>query len=362
MEDLTDYGIAVANAIPLNDCCYDLTVSFAAQPALDADCTHNSQTAPVSQDHEDWAHRVNSRNVAQILIRQAILNKSLNLWIRLGKKDEIVDANAISKIEHKTLASGRYLTHNHPKSFLEGRPLWIKQVEWSLFKAATMRERYGNKHLFPEQNSPVASMFAIWRDEAFDDFELERDGVNSTFSKAGRTQSAYHIRGLVTAAEKTVMAVFAKARDLPLPDQNFDSLESHSVSILEELAEQIREIVIGANGRSPQPDNTSELDKQMEPVRKRIAQECEKLRLKAQFAISEPTFGNTARAPSVKTGRPPSDDDILAKADKMKARGLSGREIAKKMRYEPGYEHVGTTLVRDLTKGRWPQGRPKKST
>ena len=99
----------------------------------------------------------------------------------------------------------------------------------------------------------------------------------------------------------------------------------------------------------------------MEPVRKRIAQEFEKLRLKTQFAISEPTLGITARAPSVKTGRSPSDGDILAKADEMKALGLRGREIAKNMRHEPGYEHVATTLVRDLIKGRWPQGRPKKS-
>jgi hypothetical protein len=67
------------------------------------------------------------------------------------------------------------------------------------------------------------------------------------------------------------------------------------------------------------------------------------------------------RAPSFKSGRAPEDAEILAKADQMKARGLDGRTIAKEMRFEPGFEHVATTAVRELIKGRWkPAGRPKK--
>lgn len=66
------------------------------------------------------------------------------------------------------------------------------------------------------------------------------------------------------------------------------------------------------------------------------------------------------RAPSVKAGRPPGNDDILAKADEMKARGLDGRTIAKTMRLEAGFENTPTTLVRELLEGRWPRGRPKK--
>lgn len=69
------------------------------------------------------------------------------------------------------------------------------------------------------------------------------------------------------------------------------------------------------------------------------------------------------RAPSVKTARPPSDDAIKAKADEMKTRGLDGRMIAKTMRHEPGFEHVGTTMVRELIAGRYPRGRqPRKKT
>lgn len=68
-----------------------------------------------------------------------------------------------------------------------------------------------------------------------------------------------------------------------------------------------------------------------------------------------------ARAPAVKTTKPPSRASIMAKADEMKARGLDGRTIAKEMRHEPGFENVATTEVREIIKGRWkPAGRPKK--
>ena len=67
-----------------------------------------------------------------------------------------------------------------------------------------------------------------------------------------------------------------------------------------------------------------------------------------------------ARAPAVKNGRPPSDGVIQAKADEMKERGLSGHEIAATMRLETDFENAGTVLVRDLIKGRYLAGRPKK--
>lgn len=74
-----------------------------------------------------------------------------------------------------------------------------------------------------------------------------------------------------------------------------------------------------------------------------------------------PISPKKTRAPSVKSGRPPSDDLILAKADEMKARGLDGRKIAAQMRLEVGFEDVSTIAVRELIKGRWERGRPKKT-
>ncbi len=67
------------------------------------------------------------------------------------------------------------------------------------------------------------------------------------------------------------------------------------------------------------------------------------------------------RAPAVKAGPPPTDEQILRKADEMKARGLNGRTIASQMRHEPGFENVSTILVRELILGRWQSGpSPKK--
>lgn len=67
------------------------------------------------------------------------------------------------------------------------------------------------------------------------------------------------------------------------------------------------------------------------------------------------------RAPSVKTGHPPSEDRIRAKAIEMKARGMDGQTIARMMKHEAGFETAGTVVVRDAIKGLWPPGRPKKS-
>ena len=80
--------------------------------------------------------------------------------------------------------------------------------------------------------------------------------------------------------------------------------------------------------------------------------------LVAHFGIETPKGD---RAPSVKTARPPSEDKILEMADQMKGRGMDGRTIASTMRFEPGFENVATTDVRELIRGRWkPSGRPKQ--
>ncbi|MXO74853.1 hypothetical protein GRI40_06415 [Altererythrobacter aerius] len=64
---------------------------------------------------------------------------------------------------------------------------------------------------------------------------------------------------------------------------------------------------------------------------------------------------NAQRASPHKKGRPPAEDTILAKADEMHASGMNGREIAKLMRLETGFENVGNNLVRDLIEGRYPR-------
>ncbi len=67
------------------------------------------------------------------------------------------------------------------------------------------------------------------------------------------------------------------------------------------------------------------------------------------------------RKPSVKKGRPPSDDLILAKADEMHAQGVGSRAIARDISKVPGFENVGTVAARALIDGRYPRGRRPKT-
>lgn len=71
---------------------------------------------------------------------------------------------------------------------------------------------------------------------------------------------------------------------------------------------------------------------------------------------------NATRAPAVKLTAPPSVGAILAKAVEMKDRGVGSRDIAKTMRSEDGFAQVSTCYVRELLRGRWPPGRPKRAS
>ena len=62
-----------------------------------------------------------------------------------------------------------------------------------------------------------------------------------------------------------------------------------------------------------------------------------------------------SRAPAFKHGPAPSDSEIISKADEMQARGMRGRDIAKSMRLEGGFENVSTVHVRELILGRYPR-------
>ena len=84
-----------------------------------------------------------------------------------------------------------------------------------------------------------------------------------------------------------------------------------------------------------------------------ILADCGVCDVAAPSRVEGASVGPLSRAPSVKAARPPSDDEILKKADEMRGRGLSGYEIAKRMRLERGFENVATRSVRDLIKGRY---------
>lgn len=103
-----------------------------------------------------------------------------------------------------------------------------------------------------------------------------------------------------------IKALIDKARSLPLPDGEWGNLERYAFSVLSKLTEQIREIAVGANGRAPQPENAAKTDGLMQPVRKNIAREFEKLRLAKEFSAKSQLAGKAEQAPAQKVGTQPA--------------------------------------------------------
>lgn len=66
------------------------------------------------------------------------------------------------------------------------------------------------------------------------------------------------------------------------------------------------------------------------------------------------------RANPHKAGRPPSDDEIIAKAHEMHNRGMKALEIARDMHLESGFENAGNVHVREKIRGIFSRtGRPR---
>ena len=184
MSETRDFGIAVADAKRLNDYYRELTEAFAERPAVSGDTAHWWRATASTDDSDDgraYVHRHNSANVAEALLKTAVANRSL---VRLANRDELVDLNAIATLGHRAIAAGAYLTENHPKSFLEGRPLWIKDSDWCHFFALTMSERYG------EATAVRTDPLGLW-------LALELRRARAAFDKGRREQDAeYEARGL----------------------------------------------------------------------------------------------------------------------------------------------------------------------
>lgn len=184
-----DYGIAVSDAKRLNDCWHELAEAFQARPALEGDEAYWFQHADASPGNEEWVHQVNSRNVAEIMLRSAIRDRAFPIWLRLADGDVRADPNAITSISHKTLATGLYLTENYPKANLEGRPLWIKHIDWYCFFSGVIASRYGEQ-VAPPVGSEVDDPLTLW-------LALELRRARTAFDKARKEQDAdFEAKGL----------------------------------------------------------------------------------------------------------------------------------------------------------------------
>lgn len=213
----------------------------------------------------------------------------------------------------------------------------------------------------------VDALLDYWRRQARRVYEEERDRISGEFTLAGRSQSAYHIRALAEAAERSVAALLANSRGLPIPAECYEIVRRAGSDLFDDLATDVEAVVVGVNGRVPKPENRTLAVEFIGGARTRMELTIaawtleDRLRLAAVAGSLTRDHETSTRAPAYKEGPPPSDGRIIAKADEMRLRGLTTYDIAKHMRKEPGFADVATTMVRGLIKGRWPRGRKKKS-
>jgi hypothetical protein len=143
MAGRRDLGIKVSNAIRLNDLAFRLSQDFAACPPVEGDeWIGRFWTNDVSPEGRDWMHRCNTKRVAEVLIAKAIREGVLELWVRLEDGEASVDHYSIQLFGARDVATGSYNPYSHLDHALYGRPLWVKNTDWPIFREAVIRARY----------------------------------------------------------------------------------------------------------------------------------------------------------------------------------------------------------------------------
>lgn len=159
MSDVRDCGIAVRDAIRLDECFAELTENFVRRPSVEGDEADWVSNFYASEDPDgELTHKWRSRDVAQQTMLRAIKSRELPLWVRLLDREEQADPNAIRDPNPKLFREGRYLPDNDPGSWLADRPLWVKRIDWVRFSRAIISTRYGEfdlPDLFQTLSAPL---------------------------------------------------------------------------------------------------------------------------------------------------------------------------------------------------------------
>lgn len=170
------------------------------------------------------------------------------------------------------------------------------------------------------KNAAIDKLFELWRRDAWRRYEAARDAVSDEFTLAGRAQSGYHIRGVSEAAERSVCMLLSNARALPIAPENYVFALANALALFAELANDVRAVAVGANGRMPTPANGIISDRLSHEGRARIEAEVSKWSLEdqARDADTSRSVGNSDQTDSLKVakrrGRKPGSGS-MAKAD-----------------------------------------------
>lgn len=292
MRDIRDFGIAVADAIRLNDCFNELSRHLAERPAVVGDEPHWHTKAEASAGNEEWVHSVNSRNIAEMMLRCAIEAKRLTLWIRLENSESRVDAHALKEISFRTLRTGSYSPVNPCGDFLNDRPLWIKKPDWQVYLGEAMWDRYqeiyessdGSARIAQSVPTPLSGLLKIWWAEADLFYKEDRNRVQASMGVRGQTGGSDYIIALCSVAEQATKQALSKARKKPQASQHLDAIESWALSLFDVLAATSRRFVM--KGRLSTEGDGILADRTLAAARLRIGQELAKWILEKSSAIA----------------------------------------------------------------------------
>lgn len=241
MVEIRDFGIAVSDAIRLNDCFHELTEHLTARPPCEGDAAMWRTKASASPGNEDWVHRTNSRDVAEILLRKAILGRQFDLWVRLQDSELAIDSYAMKDVAHRSLAAGAYLETNESQSFLSGRPLWIKLNDWQRTFSAIVQDRYGAATKLEARDPDTSSgafnaLLEIWRQEAVFEHNTLMNKRQADLGSKGLTGGSDYVGALCRATFTAINSALNKAKAVPASAQNLSIVSTWSLCLFDELA------------------------------------------------------------------------------------------------------------------------------
>lgn len=262
MDEYRDFGIAVTDARRLHDCWHELTEAFATRPAREGDEVHWLTRASASPGNEEWVHRVNSRDVAEIMLRGAIRDRAFAIWLRLADGEVQADPNATNSLSHKTLATGRYLTENYPKSNLEGRPLWIKNRDWRRYYAGLIASRYGEQVATrTDSDDSLTLWLALELRRTRAAFDKTRKEQDADCEAKGLRKSGVRVKLTLKSASEICVALadatIAKAAELSASIQAQELARDQVVLLTKEIVSTAIPLAYFVGGDSPSVINAA---------------------------------------------------------------------------------------------------------
>ena len=149
-----DLGIAVMNAIRIDDCCIILAGRLQSLPLVEQDRTLFPNDASAALPSVGTVEHTNVvLSAARGWLSYKISTGRCSVWVATFEREALVDKRALSVMDPESLRTGQYTAHSNDFSELAGRSLWILRRDFKRLAQQVMHERYGNNAMFKLENS-----------------------------------------------------------------------------------------------------------------------------------------------------------------------------------------------------------------